>query len=213
MVVFHPAKCIIVPMERSGRNVPEGLEERVARALREEIGVVPYDPRWPELFEREKAHLREVLPAGLLYRVEHFGSTAVPGMAAKPVVDILAGVVSLEEAKRLAVPVLESEGYEYFWRPSLGDHTPPYYAWFIKRGPGGVRTHHIHMVERHFGHWDRLLFRDYLAEFPEAAREYRDLKYRLSRDHPRDRAAYTGGKTEFIVRVTALAKEYYGKGG
>ncbi|MBN1534529.1 MAG: GrpB family protein [Spirochaetes bacterium] len=200
-------------MKRSGDTVPERLEARVARALREEIDIVPYDPLWPGMFVREKSHLLKILPAGLLYRIEHFGSTAVPGMAAKPVIDILAGVVSLEEAKRVAVPILESRGYEYFWRPSFGDHTPPYYAWFIKRDCRGIRTHHIHMVERDFEHWERLLFRDYLAAFPEVARRYGELKQRLSREHPRDRAAYTEGKADFIVRVTALAREYYGKRG
>ena len=109
--------------------------------------------------------------------------------------------------------MLEAKGYEYFWRPTYGDDGPPFYAWFIKRDPeNGARTHHIHMVEGHFTeHWDRLLFRDYLIEHPEVAREYEALKVRLASDFSRDRVAYTRGKTEFIVRVTEQAKRYYGR--
>src|SRR5262249_25681702 len=94
-----------------------------------------------------------------------------------------------------------------------GDDGPPFYAWFIKRDPTtGTRTHHIHMVEAGFiGHWDRLLFRDYLIEHPRVAREYDDLKLRLASAYPNDRVAYTKGKTEFILRVTDQAKRFYGK--
>jgi GrpB-like predicted nucleotidyltransferase (UPF0157 family) len=65
------------------------------------------------------------------------------------------------------------------------------------------------MVEHDFEHWDRLLFRDYLIEFPEVAKEYEELKYRLIDEFPRDRVAYTKGKTDFILKVTGLAKKYY----
>src|SRR5262249_16219029 len=111
--------------------------------------------------------------------------------------------------KEKIVPILEAAGYEYMWRPTKGDDVPPFYAWFIKRGPSGERTHHIHMVEPHFEHWDRLLFRDYLIEYPDAAKEYGTLKWSLVREYPNDRVAYTNGKTEFIERVTETAKRYY----
>jgi len=154
------------------------------------------------------------LPNDLIRRIEHFGSTAVPGLAAKPIVDILVEVTDLKETRLRIAPVLESQGYDYFWRPIEGDDGPPFYAWFIKRDPQtGARTHHIHMVERTFlEHWDRLLFRDYLIEHPNVAREYERLKDSLSAVSPTDRVAYTRGKTEFIRRVTEGAKRYYGKG-
>jgi GrpB-like predicted nucleotidyltransferase (UPF0157 family) len=98
--------------------------------------------------------------------------------------------------------VLEAQGYDYFWRASSGESTPPFYAWFIKRDARGVRTHHIHMVEAHFEHWDRLLFRDYLILHPAAAREYADLKIRLSERHHQDRLAYTEAKSDFVIAVT-----------
>jgi GrpB-like predicted nucleotidyltransferase (UPF0157 family) len=188
----------------------ETLSEKIKRVLQEEVDIVPYNPAWPRMFEEERSHLLATLPPELIKRVEHFGSTAIPGLAAKPIVDILVEVTSLEETKRRIAPILEAQGYDYFWRPTHGDDGPPFYAWFIKRDSAGVRTHHIHMVESDFEHWDRLLFRDYLIQRPEIAKEYENLKLDRARDYPNDRIAYTNGKTEFIVRVTLAAKKYYG---
>ena len=185
----------------------ETLEQRVNRAVREKVEIVPYNPRWPALFLREKSHLLSCLPPKLVGRIEHVGSTAVPGMAAKPVIDMLVEVTSLEETRRGIVPILVSQEYDYFWRPTSGDDTPPFYAWFIKRDCLGERTHHIHMVEPHFEHWDWLLFRDHLISHPKTAGEYRCLKMRLAAVHSHDRAAYSRGKSEFITRVTSLARE------
>ena len=187
------------------------LDERIRRAVQEDVAIVPYDPGWPEAFRREKAHLVSCLPSELIKRIEHFGSTAVPGLAAKPVVDMLVEVTDLEVTRARIVPVLESQGYDYFWRPTSGDNTPPFYAWFIKRNARtGIRTHHIHMVEDHFReHWDRLLFRDYLIDHPGVAAEYAQLKFRLASVHPNDRVAYTAGKADFILKVTAEAKRFY----
>lgn len=190
----------------------ETFEERLKRVLGEEVVVAPYDDKWPGMFRDEKAHLLACLPPDLIRRVEHFGSTAVPGLAAKPIVDMLIEVKDLRPTRILIAPALESQGYDYFWRPTFGDDGPPFYAWFIKRDPhSGVRTHHIHMVERDFvGHWDRLYFRDYLIEHPDIARQYECLKIQLAQRAKRDRVAYTEGKTEFIVAVTTRAKSYYG---
>jgi len=190
----------------------ETLEQKIARVVKETVAVVPYDPRWPEMFEQERLHLLSCLPADVVKRIEHFGSTAVPGLCAKPVVDMLVEVTSLDETKQRIVPILEAQGYEYFWRPSFGDDTPPFYAWFIKRDKSGNRTHHIHIVEADFELWDRLLFRDYLIEFPEVAREYGELKKRLSGERENDRVGYTEAKTEFIRMITEKAKSYYKKG-
>jgi GrpB-like predicted nucleotidyltransferase (UPF0157 family) len=192
------------------REQLETLEEKVARVVKEHVAVVPYDPRWPTMFHEEKEHLLSCLPKALIKRIEHFGSTAVPGLAAKPIVDMLVEVNSLDEARETTPPILEVRGYDYFWRPTWGDDTPPFYAWFIKRDSQGNRTHHIHMVEAHFEHWDRLLFRDYLIEHSQEANEYSMFKQRLSDTHKYDRVAYTKAKTDFIVQVTKIAKEYYG---
>jgi GrpB-like predicted nucleotidyltransferase (UPF0157 family) len=191
----------------------ETPEQRIRRVVGEEVSIAPHDPAWPDSFQREKVHLLSCLPRELIRRIEHFGSTAVPGLAAKPIVDMLVEVTDLEATRVRIVPVLESQGYDYLWRPTHGDDGPPFYAWFIKRdAQTGTRTHHVHMVEGGFvEHWERLLFRDYLIEHGEVAREYEVLKIHLASVSARDRVAYTQGKTEFILRVTAAAKRYYGR--
>jgi GrpB-like predicted nucleotidyltransferase (UPF0157 family) len=188
----------------------ETLEQKIARVTREEAYILPYDPAWPYMFEEEKRHLVSCLPSGIIKRIEHFGSTSVPGLSAKPVIDMLVIVTSLDETKKSIVPVLESLGYDYFWRPTKGDDTPPFYAWFIKRDKNKIRTHHIHMIEPHFEHFDRLYFRDYLRDHPETAQEYGELKMRLCKECRGDRIAYTNAKSEFIEKITGIALKYYG---
>ncbi len=183
----------------------ETLEEKIRRVLKDPINIAPCNPGWPGWFRQERDHLRACLPGDLIRRIEHFGSTAVPGLAAKPIVDMLVAVACLERTRREVAPVLEALGYDYFWRPTWGDDGPPFYAWFIKRDSAGRRTHHIHMVERDFPHWDRLRFRDFLMEHPKIAAAYGRLKYRLAAAHPQDRIAYTQGKSRFIRRVTRRA--------
>jgi GrpB-like predicted nucleotidyltransferase (UPF0157 family) len=182
----------------------KSLSDRVQEAVREEVAIVPYDPRWPELFQREAEHLRSCIPTGLIRRIEHFGSTAVPGLDAKPIVDLLVEVTSLRAARRQIAPILQAQGYDYFWRPTFGNDTPPWYAFFIKRDQHGARTHHIHMMTRRRPfreHWDRLRFRDYLIAHPETAQEYARLKKQLAADHPNNRVAYSDGKSHFITAV------------
>lgn len=187
----------------------ETLDEKIARVIKEDVDIVPYNPVWPALYEQECQNLLSCLPRDLVKRIEHFGSTAVPGLSAKPVIDMLVEVTSLDQTRQRIVPVLEAQGYDYFWRPSFGDDIPPFYAWFIKRNKNGKRTHHIHMVEAGFEHWDRLFFRDYLIEYPEIACQYGDLKEKLSKEHHHDREAYTQAKTAFIRKVTEEAKRFY----
>jgi GrpB-like predicted nucleotidyltransferase (UPF0157 family) len=184
------------------------LKERIEELVREKISIVPYNPEWPALFEKEAAFLRNKLPRNIIKRIEHFGSTAVPGLSAKPIIDILVEVSSLDEVKKQIVPIMKSKGYEYFWRPAIGNQGP-YYAWFIKRNSSGIRTHHIHMVGRISELWDRLYFRDYLKDFTDEAKKYDKLKQSLSAEFPNNRVEYSKRKTEFIVSITKKAKEYY----
>jgi GrpB-like predicted nucleotidyltransferase (UPF0157 family) len=187
----------------------EQSKKRIEELVKEEISIVPYDSAWPKMFEDEATFLRRKLPQNIVKRIEHFGSTAVPGLSAKPIVDILVEVSSLEETKKQIVPILEAEGYEYFWRPAFGDNVPPYYAWFIKRNAEGKRTHHIHMVEADSELWDRLYFRDYLRQFSAEAKHYDELKRMLVVEHSNDRVKYTEEKSDFILSLTKKAKEYY----
>jgi GrpB-like predicted nucleotidyltransferase (UPF0157 family) len=187
-------------------QLKKSLEQRIEEAIREEISIAPYDPEWPNLYESEAVSLRGKLPRSVVIKIEHFGSTAVPGLAAKPVIDVLVQVSSSEETKEQVVPILEAEGYDYFWRTDVS----PAYAWFIKRDAGGRRTHHIHMVEAESKLWERLYFRDYLREFPEETKRYEELKQFLSEKYPNDRVAYTEGKAEYIIAITERAKRRYG---
>lgn len=189
-------------IKRSEKN----LEQRIEEAIREEILVVPYNPSWPQLYESEAAILRRILPKSLVIKIEHFGSTAVEGLAAKPIIDMLVKVSSLADTQEQIVPILEAKGYDYFWRTDVS----PAYAWFIKRDSQGKRTHHIHMVEADSKLWERLYFRDYLREFPKEAKHYGELKQSLVGKFPNDRMAYTDAKAEYVVALTERAKRYYG---
>lgn len=179
----------------------ETIEEKVRRLMAEDVAIVDYNASWPEMFRQEAAHLRTCLPPEVIGRIEHFGSTAVPGLAAKPIIDMLVEVHSLEETRKRVVPILTAQGYDYLWRPTWGGDIPPFYAWFIKRNAAGERTHHLHMIERDFEHWERLRFRDYLVAHPDEAREYGKIKQALAERYPRNRVAYSNGKSAFIERI------------
>jgi len=142
----------------------------------DEVVITEYDPNWMLLFEQESARILAVLDGDLVTRIEHFGSTAVPGLAAKPIIDLLVGVRSLAEAKQVAVFQLERLGYAYWFE------NPDFQRMFFVKGlpPNSPRTHHIHMVELNSILWERLLFRDYLRKHPDEAARYAQLKYYLA---------------------------------
>ncbi len=168
----------------------------------DDIAITSYDPEWPLQFEEEAALLWNVLPAPLCLRIEHFGSTAVPGLDAKPILDLLVGVESAEEAKRDAVPIMSHLGYAYW------DDNPNMDRLFFVRGlpPNGPRTHHVHMIEADSPLWERLLFRDHLRADPDEAARYVALKRDLAARFAEDREAYTDGKTAYINGVMEKAR-------
>ena len=190
---------------RRWNAVKKSLEQRIEEAIREEISIAPYDPGWPQLYASEAAFLKRILPKSIVLKIEHFGSTAVPGLAAKSIIDMLVEVSSLADTQEQIVPILEAAGYDYFWRTDVS----PAYAWFIKRDSQGKRTHHIHMVEADSKLWERLYFRDYLREFSEEARNYAELKQSVAEKFLHDRIAYTAAKTEYVAAITERAKRYY----
>ncbi|MFA6005672.1 MAG: GrpB family protein [Patescibacteria group bacterium] len=182
----------------------QSLQERIDKAVKEEIAIVPYNSKWPQLFENEARFLSGKFPL-VIKRIEHFGSTAVVNLAAKPIIDMLVEVTSYKDVKAKIVPVLTELGYDYFWRPEFDK--PPMYAWFIKRDKNGQRTHHIHMITKDSKMWDRLLFRDYLRTHAEQVNYYGDLKLGLAARFRNDRVAYTKAKTEFVREITELARK------
>jgi GrpB-like predicted nucleotidyltransferase (UPF0157 family) len=164
------------------------------------VRVVAYRPVWKSLFEEEAARLRSLMGAAAL-AVEHAGSTAVEGMDAKPIIDLLVGVRDLEEARGW-IPKLEARGYEF--RPDAD--TPD--RLFFAKGSRSLRTHHLSLAEPSSGFYTKhLRFRDYLRAHPAACEEYRALKHRLARAFPTDRASYTEGKSAFIKHILELAAE------
>ena len=108
----------------------ERFEEKLARVLSEPIVLVDYDPTWPFVYASESKRLSQFFPAGAIRCLEHVGSTAVPGLAAKPIVDIFVGVDNYGIVTDLIAPAMEAAGYDYFFRPELGDDGPRY-PWFI----------------------------------------------------------------------------------
>ena len=178
----------------------ETLSDKIKRVTAESIDVVDYRADWPMLYDDEARRLREWLPADLIIRIEHFGSTAVPGLRAKPVIDMVIEVNDEERAKTLVPSVLEPKGYDCFWRPIGNENVPPFFTWCIRRDSNGARTHHLHFVKLGFKD-DELRFRDLLRARPDIANQYGELKTRLAADFRNDRIRYTEAKTEFIRRA------------
>lgn len=165
--------------------------------LNDPVEVVDYDARWPEAFQRERERLREVL-GPLAVAIEHVGSTAVPGLAAKPVLDILVGARPFPLAEE-ALGALAALGYEY-----RGDGGVPGDQ-FFRTNP---RTRHLRVVEFGSERWQRCLqFRDYLRDHPEVARAYEALKRDLASRFRDDRGLYGQGKDAFIEGVLREAGE------
>jgi GrpB-like predicted nucleotidyltransferase (UPF0157 family) len=154
----------------------------------ERLAIVPYDPAWPRHFEVERVLLERVLAPWLEGGIHHIGSTAIPGIAAKPIIDIIAGVRDFEET-RAAFDPLRQHSYHYApHRPGIAHH-------FDKPAlRSSQQTHGLHLTEPGSDLWrERLAFRDALRGDPELVAEYEALKLRLREDHATDIAAYTTG--------------------
>jgi len=169
--------------------------------MSDEIEIVDYDPRWTQKFALESARIRQILTEPLL-EIEHHGSTAVPGLAAKPVIDMLVAVDSMARAARYAAVLIE---YGYEAPDARYRELWPERIVLIRR-EHGVRTCHVHLMLRGHPVWRRLLaFRDYLRSHPDVAAEYAAVKRSLTGTHNDDRHAYMSARGKFIERVTATA--------
>ncbi|MEM1127725.1 MAG: GrpB family protein [Bacteroidota bacterium] len=176
------------------------MEARDVAGMRVDDGVtvVPYRPAWVREFERVRDELRTALPAWVI-GIEHVGSTSVPGLLAKPIVDILVGVPDLARGLSLRAP-MERLGFTY--RPD--DDIPDRH--YFPRTVGGLRRHHVSVSvpgTRH--HRNTLLFRDALRQDPARAQRYGALKQRLASAAGRDRLDYLNGKTDFVLEVLRAA--------
>ncbi|MCI0710377.1 MAG: GrpB family protein [Chloroflexi bacterium] len=157
-----------------------------------------YDPEWPNLFQQTAESIRIAL-GDLALRIDHIGSTAIPGAAAKPIIDIQVSVVSFQPFEPI-VSAMDSIGF--IWRSDNPDLSKRYF----RESPGKRRTH-IHM--RCTGSWSEqmaLLFRDYMRCHAEDVQQYVELKQQLAEQFRHDRSAYTKGKSPFIWKMMAKAE-------
>ncbi|HET7627295.1 MAG TPA: GrpB family protein [Bacillales bacterium] len=165
------------------------------------VEVVPYDPSWPEQFREEAEAIRQACAGIVSLRLHHIGSTSVPGLAAKPILDLLGEAESLEGIDA-AEERLAALGYE-----ARGENGIPGRRFFQKGGD--ARSHHLHLfrcgdanVLRH------LAFRDYLCACPEVVRAYGQLKKRLAERFPADIEKYIAGKQEFVKQTERKALQW-----
>ena len=164
------------------------------------ITLVGYNPDWPKVFEQECRLLLKALGDSVA-QIEHIGSTAVPGLVSRPIIDIMVGLADFSMANSV-VPEIVNLGYTYF--PKFEDVMPN--RRFFKQLVDGTATHHIHMTEIDSEFWRRhLLFRDYLRSHPEMAAEYATLKKQLAKQDWNDSNDFAETKTDFIKKVEEQA--------
>jgi GrpB-like predicted nucleotidyltransferase (UPF0157 family) len=170
------------------------------------IEIVPYDKNWIKIYNSEKKRILYSLGSNIVKRLEHFGSTAVPGLASKPIIDILIEIPSLtDELKSNVIKTMKNLKYHFIWRT---DESIPYMNFVKGYFPYGYKGEiiHVHMGDDTHPIWDRLYFRDYLRAHPETALEYEKLKYELAQQFKFNRKKYTGGKLDFVQYITKKAK-------
>lgn len=166
------------------------------------VKLLPHNKKWHSLFEKEKKLMEQSI-GDLVLDIQHIGSTSIPGIPAKPIIDISVGIRSMKNARKL-VKSFEAMGYE--WRndtPWKNDNTQ---LLFVK-GPESKRTHYVHLMRYKGKIWNNdVLFRDYLRKNKARAKKYAELKRDLAKRHANDRATYTESKSSFIFETLALAK-------
>jgi GrpB-like predicted nucleotidyltransferase (UPF0157 family) len=161
--------------------------------------VIPYDPSWPAAFSRSSAQVAAAMGSNLL-AIHHIGSTSIPGMHAKPVIDMLAVVADIAAVDRRATH-MESLGYE-----TMGEFGIPARRYFRRDNPAGVRTDQVHTFQQGSPDVDRhLAFRDFMRTHPAPAGQYAAIKRRLADAHPHDIQAYMDGKDAFIKEMETQA--------
>ncbi len=184
-------------MDADGLERHPSLDDRIDPAVR----IVDYDPAWPELAAAELGRVGAAL-GELAIRLEHVGSTAVPGLAAKPILDLQLSVPAVEQRERYVEP-LERLGYLFVPAPESPD-----YHLFAKP-PERPRAYHLHVCEAGSEHERRhVALRDYLRAHSAEAGRYEDLKRGLVARHPEDRLAYIDGKDDFVAALEARALEW-----
>jgi len=160
-------------------------------------------PDWIDLFNAEKTEIEKAIGINNIIRIEHIGSTSVPGLKAKPTIDILLEIAESTDKNKI-IESLQKLNYHFIPKPE----NPPPHMMFVKgytiHGFHG-QAYHIHI--RYSGDCDEIYFRDYLIQNPKIAQEYSALKLQLAKEYKNNRELYTDKKTEFIKRITELARK------
>ena len=176
------------------------MEHNVVGLKKGTVKLSPYNAGWLKIFEKEKVLLFSTL-GDLVIDIQHIGSTAIPGMPAKPIVDMMASIPDFQRIEKYIQP-LKKLGYE-----DRGQQGVPDRYIFVK-GDEERRTHHLNLTEKDSSFWkEHILFLDYLHTHKEAVDEYAKLKTDLAKNFPDDRNSYTSAKAEFVKKIVEQAKE------
>lgn len=165
----------------------------------EQVTVSAYDPQWAAQYEQDKVLISDAL-SDIVLGIEHIGSTSVPGLGAKPIIDIMVGIQDLDQLKEEHITRLSGIGYEFVHHPDFPERR------FFRRGAWRAGTHHLHVYQYKGDHWNKNLnFRNYLIRHPDALEEYYRLKKVLGEKYKHDRAKYTEAKAPFIQHIIGQA--------
>lgn len=168
---------------------------------RKNVKLSKYYPCWKQAFEDEKTAIQKKLGEAVL-DIEHIGSTSIPAMIAKPVLDFMIAVESVDDYEEFIEPLKELR-YEF----RRDNRETQEHILFVK-GPEDLRTHYLKMTEKDSEFWkEHILFRDYLINHPIVANAYKELKENLQESHSSSRATYTDAKAEFIQKILRLAED------
>lgn len=166
------------------------------------VTVCPYDKSWPEEYEKEKKILENILK-GFDFRIEHIGSTSIPGLSAKPIIDIAIAVKDEQTMIKIAEALGEA-GYDMLNSLETKGEI------LARKGTPECRTHYIHIVKLGSVYWnEHIYFKQYLLDHEQTVREYEKLKCELSKKYANDRKKYTAAKDEFISAVLEKAYKMY----
>lgn len=166
------------------------------------VEVVPYNPNWSNLFEVEAKQWFNLLNLNVI-AIHHIGSTAIPNIYAKPIIDLLIEVKDINQVDQCH-PTIAAQNYDI-----MGEYGIPGRRFFRKHNSNGTRSHHIHIYQQHSPQIQRhLAFRDYMRTHPQAAQQYSQLKQKLAKKYPEEIESYMDGKDPFIKKIDQkIAKE------
>jgi len=183
----------------------KSLDEMTNRELNELFPVIlsEYKAEWKDNYLEEKSVLEKAIGIQNIVGMNHCGSTAVPGLIGKPTIDILLEIKDDTDAEKL-ISNMQSRGYRYLEQP---DNPPPHIMFIKGYTPQGFKGQVFHVHVRYKWDWDELYFRDYLLNHPDITEEYGKLKIELLKKYKYDRDGYTDAKTDFIRRITLMARE------